>query len=66
MDNNQVLEEELALYLKKYYNCIYPDQVDDGTASETVGHVVAAARHFFSVGHYEGMSSMAKFAFDEK
>ena len=66
MDSNQVLEEELARYLKQYYNCIYPDQVDNGTASETVGHVIDAARHFFSVGHYEGTSSMAKFAFDKK
>lgn len=65
MDNNQVLEEELALYLKKYYNCIYPDQVNDGTASETVAHVIDAARHFFSVGHYEGMNSMVKFTLNQ-
>ncbi len=66
MDSKQVLEEELARYLKQYYNCIYPDQVDNGTASETVGHVIAAARHFFSVGHYEGTNSMAKFALNQK
>lgn len=66
MDNTQVLEDELARYLKEYYNCVYPDQVNDGTASETVGHVIAAAHHFFSVGHYEGMNSMAKFALNNK
>lgn len=66
MDNNQILEEELAHYLKQYYNCIYPDQVNDGTASETVGHVVDAARHFFSVGHLNGLNSAFKFALDQK
>ena len=66
MDSKQVLEEELARYLKQYYNCIYPDQVNDGTASETVAHVIDAARHFFSVGHYEGTNSMAKFALNQK
>ena len=66
MDSKQVLEEELARYLKEYYNCVYPDQVDNGTASETVDHVVAAARHFFSTGYYEGTSSMAKFALNQK
>ena len=66
MDNNQVLEEELARYLKEYYNCIYPDQVDNGTASETVGHVVAAARHFFYAGHQNGLNSAFKFALNQK
>ena len=66
MDSNQILEEELALYLKQYYNCIYPDQVNDGTASETVAHVVDAARHFFSVGHQNGLNSAFKFALNQK
>lgn len=44
------LEDELKDYLRRYYNCDYPMQIEENTCSPTMPHIVEAARHFAKWG----------------
>lgn len=44
------LEDELKDYLRRYYNCDYPMQIEENTCSPTMPHIVEAARHFAQWG----------------
>lgn len=43
------LEKELKDYCSNYYNCDYPKQLEEGTCSEVMPHIVSAAKHFFEL-----------------
>ena len=44
------LEEEIKKYCRNYYNCNYPDQIQNGRCSPVMTHIVEAARHFAEWG----------------
>lgn len=44
------LEEEIKKYCRNYYNCNYPDQIQNGRCSPVMPHIVEAARHFAEWG----------------
>ena len=44
------LEDELKDYLRRYYNCDYPMQIEENTCSPTMPHIVEAASHFAQWG----------------
>ena len=44
------LEKELKYYCSNYYNCDYPKQLEEGTCSKVMPHIVSAAKHFFELG----------------
>lgn len=44
------LEKELEKYCRIYYNCNYPDQIQNGKCSVVMPHIVEAARHFYELG----------------
>ena len=54
LDNLEVkkmdFEEELKHYCNDYYNCDYPKQIEEGSCSEVMPHIVSAAKHFFDLG----------------
>ncbi len=43
-------EDELKDYLRRYYNCDYPMQIEENTCSPTMPHIVEAAHHFAQWG----------------
>lgn len=43
-------EDELKDYLRRYYNCDYPKQLEENTCSPTIPHIVGVARHFAEWG----------------
>lgn len=45
------LEEEIKKYCRDYYNCIYPDQIQNGSCSPIMPHIVDAARRFWFKGY---------------
>lgn len=44
------LEEEIKKYCRDYYNCDYPDQIQNETCGPVMPHIVDAARHFAEWG----------------
>lgn len=54
------LEDELKDYLRRYYNCDYPKQIEENTCSPTMPHIVEAARHFAEWGaeHFRDPTKM--------
>lgn len=44
------LEKEIEKYCRIYYNCNYPDQIQNGRCSPVMPHIVEAARHFYRLG----------------
>lgn len=48
------LEKELEKYCRIYYNCNYPDQIQNGKCSVVMPHIVEAARHFYELGRKGG------------
>lgn len=52
------LEDELKDYLRRYYNCDYPMQIEENTCSPTMPHIVEAARHFAKWGEHNAMKNL--------
>ena len=48
------LEKELEKYCRIYYNCNYPDQIQNGKCSVVMPHIVEAARYFYELGRKGG------------
>ena len=46
------LEEEIKKYCRDYYNCNYPDQIQNDRCSPVMPHIVEAARHFYELGRF--------------
>ena len=44
------LEKEIEKYCRSYYNCNYPDQIQNDRCSPIMPHIVEAARHFYALG----------------
>ena len=44
------LEREIEKYCRIYYNCKYPDQIQNEKCSPVMPHIVEAARHFYELG----------------
>ena len=44
------LEKEIEKYCRIYYNCNYPDQVQNVRCSPIMPHIVNAARYFYKLG----------------
>lgn len=45
------LEAEIKKYCRDYYNCNYPDQIQNRNCSPVMTHIVEAAHHFWKKGY---------------
>jgi len=46
---NDKLKQHITEYCQDYYNCKYPEQIDNGSCSEVMPHIVEAAQQFYNI-----------------